>query len=269
MSHDRWTIAAEKIKLAICFSIKMCIWTKFLHPGNFTEILRKVRLHRQMILLLNLRKFLHQLIRTGRSKSRSKDRFYIFKFCKCILKPFNSCICRSLQFRRTIPVHIYFTDHGLHSCFIKLFHQNFSSRNMKRSENACSCIRAFFHIFNKNRISLFCKFRICITCFLWERISIQPVQQFQIHAGRTEGILRSMKMQVCQTWNNKLIAEICTFNFCILLREFFKYPDTASIFTDQIALLSNRELCLGTAVADCSFKCKCLFVVHNHYLLSL
>ena len=215
MSHDRRTVTAEKIKLAICFSIKMCIRAKLPHPGNFTEILRKVRLHRQVILFLNLRKLLHQCIRTGRSKSRSKDRLYIFKFIKRILNPLNRSISRSLstlflQLRRTITVHIYLADHSLYSGFIQLFHQDLGSRDMQSSENTCSCIRALLHILSENRISLFCKLCIFITCFLRKSISIQPVQQLKIHTRGTKRILRSMKMQISQSRNDQLIAKICT-----------------------------------------------------------
>ena len=213
--HYGFAGCPKQSKSVISIPVKLRPRAKLLHPGNFTEILRKVRLHRQMILFLNLRKLLHQLIRTGRSKSRGKDRFYIFKLIKRILNPLNRSISRSLstlflQLRRAVAVHIYLADHSLYSGFIQLFHQDLGSRDMQSSENTCSCIRALLHILSENRISLFCKLRIFITRFLRKSISIQPVQQLQIHTRGTKRILRSMKMQISQSRNDQLIAKICT-----------------------------------------------------------
>ena len=93
---------------------------------------------------------------------------------------------------------------------VQLFHQDLGSRDMQSSENTCSCIRALLHILSENRISLFCKLCIFITCFLRKSISIQPVQQLKIHTRGTKRILRSMKMQISQSRNDQLIAKICT-----------------------------------------------------------
>ena len=112
----------------------------------------------------------------------------------------------------------------------------------------------------KNGVCFFRVIQVCIPGFLREGNGIQPVKQFQIHAGSAVGVLGGMKMQVSKSWNDQAVAHVFYRNALIFLWKLGKNAGTEAVFTDYIRIFVENKLFLVLAVTDRTLQSKQIFL---------
>lgn len=97
-------------------------------------------------------------------------------------------------------------------------------------------------------------------------MSVQPFQQFQIHAQGAETILWRMNMQVCKTGHNQLPCVIQQGEILIFFGQFSEYTGRNAVFADQITIFAGFQCFHIFTITNITFANK---VFLNHLKSSL
>ena len=227
-------------------------------------------LYGQVMLFLDVTQFFQQFICAGRQETRCQDGLYMREFLCHICQPLNGFrsgfFCGFPQDVRAVTVHIDFPDHSAQTRFFQQFHEHFCGLTMDGAEDAASCVRAFSHFFHKTSVILSGKICVHILRFLRECMSVQPFQQFQVHAQSTETILGRVHMQVCKTRQNQLACVIQQREILIFFGQLGEHTGRNAVFTNQIPVFAGLKCIFIFTIANIAFADK---VFLNHLKSSL
>ena len=267
MRHNRRTAAAEQPEPVVCVAVKSRLRAELLHPLNFRMIFRQVRLHRQPRRLLKRAQSAHQLVGARRDKTRRQNGRHIFEFAGAAFQPAPRLAERNgrallAQAVGTVAVHVDLADHRADTRPLQQLHQTQRSRHMNRREHTGTRRRAARQRVGEQRVSAFCVIKVTKPRLLRKGVRLQPVEQFEIHAKTTKGILRRMQVQVNQSRYNQFLSAVLHMDTVKLLRQPAKHAGRTAVFTDGIALLHNSKSAGSGCINNITLEGEGFFVIH-------
>ena len=228
-----------------------------------------MRLHRQLVLLLDDLQLCEQLRRARRNKARCQYRFRALILSCDFVQPTQGLLCGCLctafpQVIRCLSIHIDLADKADHSRLLHAIHQQFRRRAVLRGEQTRMRCRAVLDIIRKNRICFIGIGKVCIFCFFRKCLLTKPIHQFQIHTHAAECILRCMHVQIHQTRNNQLSGKIVYRKMRILLGQLRKNALRNTSFAHDVGVFHCCPLVFRLAKTNVAFDCKALFRIHEN-----
>ena len=206
-----------------------------------------MRLYRKTVSTLEFCQRIHKLICAGRGETWCENRLDVLIFSGSVSEPADSISRRNnsaffLKVSGSIAVHIDLSDIGFETCFFHEIHQKFGCLYMQGCKDGSTCRGTLAQILCKDRIGFLGVTEICIAGFLRESNLIQPFQQFQIHIHAVKCILRSVKVEIVHSRNDKLIAHIFNRNSFKLSRKLRENTDSTSVLTDDKCILKAGQV---------------------------
>ena len=262
-------LSAKQAIGIIGIAVKPCVRTKFVYKRNFSRVFRQMRLHRQLVLLLDNLQLCEQLRRARRNKARRQYRFGALILSRDFIQPAQGLLCGCLcaafpQVIRRLSIHIDLADKADQPRLLHAIHQQFRRRAVLRGEQTCVRCRTVLDIVRKNRICFIGIGKVCVFGFFRKCLLTKPIHQFQIHAHAAECILRRMHVQIYQAWNNQLSGKIVYRKMRILLGQLRKNALRSTIFAHGIGVFHRCPLVFRLAKTNVAFDCKALFRIHEN-----
>ncbi len=254
-------------KSVVCLPVAPGPGTQLFDPGCLVLILRQMGLNRQTCLPLYLSQSPHHRIRAGRDEPGRENGvcplippLYLTNPPPCLRQGLLSFFAKPL---RAVSVHIYFSHHCFQASAFHKIHEKFGGFPVPGGKDAGPGGSAGPHIFRENPIRLRRILQVLIPRLLGECPLIQPLQEFPVHAGASEGVLRRVYMQIHQPRKNQAVPPVLDGIVREPLRKFFKHPGGCSPLTDKIAMGNTLQAVLCPAGAQISPQYK---IFHTHLL---
>ena len=167
MRHDTGMLSPEKAELIVGVAVKRRLRAKLAHPRYLTEILGKMRLHRQIVFVRKCSQSAQQLVGAGRDKARCKNRLRVRKGRSCLTDPAlgvlqGSFCVRLAQIIRAVAIHIHLADVADKAAVFQLLHQKFRRRQMHRGKHAHTRRGARSQMIDELPVGTLCVFHVTV-----------------------------------------------------------------------------------------------------------
>ena len=164
-----------------------------------------------------------QLIGAGWDESRGDDRIGVAVFIGCFCDESLGAAAGILgAFRQTvgrIAVHVDLADIGYDPAFLELVHEQLGGFSVDRAEYDGTGGRAAVKRVGKDRIGFVGIIEICVLCFLFKRVVLEPVEQLHIRPEPAIGILRRVDMQIDHTGHDQLARVVVQGQILCIVRQ--------------------------------------------------
>ena len=273
VGHDAGVVAAEQAVAVIGLAVESRAGAKLPHPGDLTEILRKMALDGQMIPLRQTPQALQQLVSAGGHETGRQDGHGVGILLPCFADPALRVRQRGrraglAEIFRAVAVHIDLAYVGDQAALLHFVHQQLRRRHVDGAENGGAGGGAAAQMVGKNGIGPVGVGQIGVFGFLGEGVGVQPVQQLHVHAQTPEGKLGRVEMEVRQAGNDESVTVVRQREVDITLRQRFKHTGTAALLADKIALGHQADAVAALAPAEVAPNDKITHTDSPHRVIS-
>ena len=268
VGHNAVVVAAEEAESVVSVAVEPGPGAQLLDQSHLAPVLRQVGLDGHVKFLPQLAQPVHQVVGAGGGEAGGDDGGHPLIPPGAGLQPPAGHFLGGLRALLTqgvggVAVHVHLAYHGHQAGLLQQVHQQKGGGSVEGGKDAGAGVGAVLHVLHKAGIGLAGVVQVGVPGLLGEGVPVQPVQQLQVHAQATEGVLRGVDVEVHQTGNHQMAAPVLHRQVGVLLRQGLKHAGRPAVQTDQPPVLDGVEMAGISAPAEVALECKAALFHHN------